>query len=359
MKIFTLLLLLISGSVIAQTYSGPESIEFDYANNRYLISNTTSKVIIARDAAGVKTNFLTGFSNGPYGLEIVGNTLFACDGARVKGYDLTTKAQVMNLNLNASFLNGITHDNSGNLYVTDYTAKKIYRINIAAQTFNLYVTGLAKSPNGIIYDAANSRLVFVNWGTNAPISAINMSDSTVSTLATTTLGNCDGIATDGNGKFYVAAWSTNSVHLFTNNFVGAPTNVWSGLNSPADIFYNTVTDTLACPNSGNSTVVFKYFGTTVGVKENVSDNFNLNVFPNPTSNELNVNFNYSTVTKIELLIVDMLGKESKLVYTGNTIIGNNNIKIDLQNNNLANGSYKLLMKENGKVVGEKGVVVSR
>ncbi len=105
--------------------------------------------------------------------------------------------------------------------------------------------------------------------------------------------------------------------------------------------------------------MFKYFGTTVGVKENTSSNFNLNVFPNPTSNELNVNFNYSTVTKIELLIVDMLGKESNLVYTGNTIIGNNNVKIDLQNNNLANGSYKLLMKANGKIVGEKGIIVNK
>jgi hypothetical protein len=39
--------LLLSQTIFGQSYSGAESVEFDYANNRYLVSNTSSKKIIA------------------------------------------------------------------------------------------------------------------------------------------------------------------------------------------------------------------------------------------------------------------------------------------------------------------------
>ena len=344
-KIYLFFLLLISfENLKSQNYSGPESVEFDYANNRYLISNTTSKTIIARDAAGNRTTFLSGFTSGPHGLEIVGNTLYACDGSRVKGYNLTTKAQVMNINLGATFLNGITHDNNGNLYVTDFSAKKIYRINHNAQTFNLYVTGLTKSPNGIIFDQPNNRLVFVNWGTNAPVNAINMADSSVSTLTTTTLGNCDGIATDGNGKFYVSAWSTNSVHLFTGNFTTAPVNVWSGLSNPADIFYNVVSDTLACPNAGNNTVVFKYFGTTVMTKE-INKKTSIHVFPNPSNGILNIS-NPEQIEIENISLYDVTGKE---IFNWQTA-SMQNFTFDISTMNLKNGVYFIKALHRDKII---------
>lgn len=147
----------------AQTYSGPESAEFDYANDRWLIANTTSHQVLARNSAGVLTVFATGLVSGPYGIEIVGDALYCCSGASVKGYSLATGANVFNLNVGATFLNGMTHDNSGNLYATDFSAKKIFKINIATQAFSAVASSLVQSPNGIIFDEANNRCVFVNW----------------------------------------------------------------------------------------------------------------------------------------------------------------------------------------------------
>ena len=73
-RIFTLAFLLLSSQLShAQNYSGPESVEFDYARNRYLISNTSSHQIIALQN-GVKTIFATLTGTGPHGLEIVGDT---------------------------------------------------------------------------------------------------------------------------------------------------------------------------------------------------------------------------------------------------------------------------------------------
>jgi hypothetical protein len=42
-------------------------------------------------------------------------------------------------------------------------------------TDSIIASGLVKTPNGIVYDAANNRCVYVTWGSNAPINAIDLS----------------------------------------------------------------------------------------------------------------------------------------------------------------------------------------
>lgn len=256
-KLYTLLTaLLFAQCVFSQSLNGPESIEFDLYHNRYLISNSDNGQILARDMQGNLTVFASGISPNPYGLEILGNVLYANCGGRIKGFDLETGTQVFDLNLGATFLNGITTDGLFNLFVTDFSAKTIYRVRPASNAYNLMAQNLVQSPNGIEYDAANNRLVFVNWGANAPIKAFNLADSTVTTIATTTLGSCDGICWNGLDSWYITAWSGNRLVKYDRNFAEAPVTILSGLNSPADIDYNFRGDTIAIPNSGNNTLRF-------------------------------------------------------------------------------------------------------
>lgn len=209
--------------------------------------------------------FATGMTSGPYGIEILGNTLFCCyGGGKVRGYDLTTGTQVFDKNLGGTFLNGITSDGDKNLFITDFSGKKIYRLNVQTQTSNVMVSGLVKSPNGIIYEGSNNRCVFVNWGTAAPIMSMSTVDSSVTTLANTSFANMDGIAKDGLGNYFVSVWGNSSIQKF-NSSMQAPATVASSLSSPADIYYNTITDTLAVPNSGTANnVVFFGFGGPSG-----------------------------------------------------------------------------------------------
>jgi hypothetical protein len=264
--LFTLFIILGGISWLnAQTLNGPESIEHDAAHNRYLISNSDNGQILARAANGSLSVFKSGINPSPYGLEILGNTIYACCGGFIKGYDLETGNLVFNLNLGATFLNGITTDGISNLFATDFTAKKIYRIKPASNSFNVMASNLVQSPNGICYDQANNRLVFVNWGSNAPIKSLSLSDSLVLTLATTNLGSCDGIVWNGLDTWYVTAWTGQKVMKFDANFSAAPILVANGLNSPADIDYNIDGDTLAIPNSGNNTLTFIGFPPIVNV----------------------------------------------------------------------------------------------
>jgi hypothetical protein len=250
-----------TSSIYSQSYNGPESVEWDASNNRWLISNTTSHAILARTHSGTLTNFVasTGTSNGPHGIEIFGNVVYACCGGMIKGYDLTSGSQVFTMNLGATFLNGLTTDGDSVLYTTDFSAKKIFRVNPTTNKFYTICAATVSTPNGIVYDGANNRCIFVNWGSSAPVKAIDLNPPyTVSTLTTTSLGNCDGITVDHLGYYYVTPWSQQRMYRFTNNFVGAPVQMSSWvLNNPADIDCKfDVIDTVGVPNAGNNTATF-------------------------------------------------------------------------------------------------------
>jgi hypothetical protein len=256
-KALLIIFLGISAISSAQVLNGPESIEWDEANSRWLIGNKGNGTILARSEAGTLSNFVTGIPSGPYGIEILGSVLYACEGGFIRGYDLASGSNVFTLNLNGTFLNGLTSDGFGNLYATDFSAKKIFKVDVNAVTFSTLASGLAKTPNGIIYDGENDRCLYVTWGTNAPINAINLTTNAISTVLATTLSNCDGITRDSCGNYYVSSWGNNKLNKFDKSLTGTFTALSGTLSSPADIDtkFGTITDVIGNTN-GNNTLTF-------------------------------------------------------------------------------------------------------
>lgn len=263
-SIICLPLLFLSYSLFSQSYNKPESVDFDSNTGLYYISNSGEGSILSYHPASDNLDFfVTGLEVGPHGLEVVGNELFICSGSRLLAFDLTTQEQTLDLNLNADFANGITHKGN-DVFVTDFIGKDIYRYNVASGTANIYIENFNHTPNGIFYDHLEDRLLMVCWDSNAPIYEINLSDSSSSIITTTSLSNCDGITMDNNGDFYVSAWSNNAINKFNSDFSGSSTVVVPAMSSPADIYYNIDSDTLAIPNSStnSSSVVFVDFSTS-------------------------------------------------------------------------------------------------
>ena len=309
--LITVTLAMLFNLVEAQTLSGPESIEFDPNDGKYFVGNNTSGTIVKLSPNGTLQNFATGVSSGPHGLELVADTLYVCDGANLKMLNRTTGTTIASVSMGATFLNGITHKDN-NLYITDFSAKKIYRFNILNRQFNIFASTInAKTPNGIIYDDINDRLVYCCWGTNAPVHAISFADSVVTQIATTTLGNCDGITMNCSGDFYIASWSPNRVTKLTHTFTSPTTFMSTGISSPADIYYNRMQDSLYVPNSGNSTV--KKAGDlscTVSLMESFNNQNTPVLFPNPTTDKINFK-KEEIVDGFECIVYDLQGKEIK------------------------------------------------
>jgi sugar lactone lactonase YvrE len=302
---------LISVNLHAQSLSGVESVEYDPLNNRYLASSdNTSIVAIAPDGT------LSYFGNGltaDYGMEVAGNTLFAVAGTRIKGYDLTTATQVMDLNITgALFLNGLASDGADRLWVSDFNGYDIYEVNISDlqnPTYQMVADqtdlGTTNKPNGLVHDAANNRVLFVNWGSNAPIKALDLGTYAVSTIiANTVLENIDGIDRDNEGRWYVASWSPARITRYSNDFSTSEIITVTGINSPADICYATQTDTLAIPG-GNQVLFIGFESSVVGVgNDGTLQPFNVHyVHGAPV-----VRFELNAPQTVDLTLHDMSGR---------------------------------------------------
>ena len=337
-------LILLSLNGLAQTYSSPESLEFDFANDRWLISNKSANNILARSSAtGVLSIFATGISS-PHGIEIANDTVYVCSGGNLVAYELSTGANVFSMSLGATYLNGITHD-STYLYITDFSAKNIYRFNMQTRAYSIFVPGVSKTPNGIIYDQANGRCVFVTWGSNAPIMAFDVTSGAVTSLTPTSLSNCDGVAIDGSGDFYVSSWGLNGISKFDHAFLSPPTTVVTGLTSPADIFYNILSDTLGVANSGSlSNTSYHFLGTSTSIGEKVIDNLEFSLNPNPVRKSAEISFVLSKPDVVQTSIFNLNGQLIQMFPAEEKSAGMQ--KLQFGRENLSEGFY--FLKISGK-----------
>jgi sugar lactone lactonase YvrE len=261
MRTTIIFVLTLISNLSAQSLSGPESLEFDSTGNRYLISNKTAGQILARDAGGTLSVF-TDDPVSPAGMEIMNNVVYVADGGSIRGYRLSDAVRVVNFAIpGASFLNGLANNGSNKLWASDFTTKKLHEIDVTdplnvTQTTLVPATG--NTPNGVLWDAVNNRLLVVSWGSNASIFAYRFSDQNYAALINTTFGNMDGIAVDCQGRTYVSSWSpASTIKRFdapltassvASNFVSA------GLSNPADITFNSNSGDIAAPNAGSNVI---------------------------------------------------------------------------------------------------------
>lgn len=309
---FITVLFITINSCFAQL-SSPESVDFHHSTNTYFVASTSNSRILKINP---QTSATTLFANvtSPYGIEVAGDTLFVCTSGTVKGFDVNTGAQVFNLNLSGSFLNGITHDNAGNLYVTDFSAKKIFKITRGTTpAFTTLVANTTDTPNGIIYDAMNNRLLYVTWGTNAKIKAINLDGTPLPNVLNSTNSNIDGIALDNQNNIFISMWGGQKVLQYNPSATTILTTINTGIGNPADIYYNKYSDTLAIPNTSLNTVKFVGFTPNTTGVESPSD-VEINVYPNPFTDFIKIVF-FESKNETSCKV---LNSQGKIIYESST-----------------------------------------
>jgi sugar lactone lactonase YvrE len=225
----------------------PESIAFDSLYNRYLLSNYNTGSIVQIDSAG-NQDYLVFQENAIQGLEIVGNAVYVGCGSSVKGFDLATGDSVMDVVIpGVQNLNDVTSDTSGNLYASDVYGHAIYKIRLSDHVYSTFATGGILNPNGIYFDAETNRLLVCSFRFHSPIQAIDLSDSSVTTVTTTSISNCDGITRDNSGNYYVSSWTTLTIYRFDPTFTNPPEVFYTSNGGAADIACNRRDNILAIP----------------------------------------------------------------------------------------------------------------
>lgn len=305
---FTFLFLLFPIMTFAQVFKG-ESVEYDATGQRFLTSDDGTS-IVQRAADGTVSYFGTGLK-AKYGMEIMQGHLFAISGATVYAYDLISATQVAAIPVaGASFLNGLASDGESLLWATDFGSGKIYQIDVAdlgQPVVTTIVPTYGGTPNGLVHDAANNRLVVASWGPNARIKAVDLATNAVSTLLTTNIANIDGIDMDGQGNFYIASWSPDQILRYTPNFSESSIITVPGLNNPADICYATAIDTLAIPNTAGNNILFVGFAPVTDTQNTIDETVELTISPNPVTATSQLIFTSKVSGKLSCSIYNAAG----------------------------------------------------
>ncbi len=290
----------------------PESVVYDSVYHRYLVSNCGNGSIVEIDSLGQQSYFNTELTVS-VGMHIVGDTLFVSsdegDFSGIVGFLLSTGEMVFYVDIvEKQLLNDITSDLAGNLYVTDSDANRIYKVRINDMTYTTFVSSGLGCPNGIMYDKQNDRLLVLSCGLpNRPILAVNMQDSTVSTVVNTGTNANDGITADDIGNTYFSSWSTGKVYRFDESFSYPLEVVSSGHSGPADIFFENQSNIIAVPNTMSNTVDFIPI-TFTGQNEINNNNIEINrLFPNPFTDQINLNFYLPEKARTKIFVYDILG----------------------------------------------------
>lgn len=240
-------------------FSGPEAVRYDPSQDLYFVSNFSGGGN-DRDANGfiskVTTDgeiedleFMTGTEghplHAPRGMYITGDTLWAADIDGVHGFHRVSGEQVRFIDfssLEPGFLNDIAADASGNLYVTDTGASRLYQVE--GNNITIVADSLPHAPNGVTYDSSGNRLVLAPWGGEMEFYAWNPAEASLELFDQATGGgNFDGIEFY-EGRLLAASQIDSSLHVIQN---GNDSILITMPGRPADIGLDTRRNQVAVP----------------------------------------------------------------------------------------------------------------
>ena len=250
-----LFLVILSTTLTAQNLlNEPEGVVFDSVNNRYLVSNwRDAGSIIQIDDQGNQTYFFQGLGNCA-NMYILDTILYVCvTNNTLVGLSLDDPEPeiVSYLPIATSGLHDIAYDYDGYFYATDWSGGRILKIDIAAQTYSVFIDHDLTSPCGILMDTAKNRLLVCSFGGNPYVQEVDIATGTVSNIVNTGWGNLDDIVMDKDRNFYVSSWtgSVTSAHRFDSTFSLPPDLINTGYGILIDLCYNERDKVIAISNS--------------------------------------------------------------------------------------------------------------
>jgi len=228
----------------------PESALFDAANKRIIVSNIVGNPgeadgngylsVLSPDGKTVTQHWTDGM-DAPKGSAISGGKLYVADITKVRVVDLANGKLVSTIDVpGAVFLNDVTSDSSGKIYVTDMLADAIYRID--GDKPELFVKdALLASPNGVVADG--DRLIVASWGkgikpdfsTAEPggLLSVDLASKAISPLpGAQNFADLDGVVAIGD-SIYATAYMTGTLYRYSQG--GAPEAVATFKPGSADI----------------------------------------------------------------------------------------------------------------------------
>ncbi len=351
-----MLLFILSFTIKGQNYlSGAESVAYDAEHDRYLVSSYYNGKIVSVDTSGEQTPFIEGLGR-CLGNVLHNEVLYVSCGSKVRGISTDSAKIVFDISIpNTTNLDGMTVDSSGYLYVIETIAGRLYKIDLQTEESTMFVPyGLGDSPQDLIFDKKNNRILCCSWSYNSPVKAVDLADGRTYTAFTTSTGYFDGITMDDEGNIYLASHVGNGgVYMKDKSLQNPEILIAEGMSEPAGLDYDPVNNLLAVPAFSGNKVHFIYLDQITSVEENgiLPESIELhNNFPNPFNPGTNISFTLNAADAVKLNIYDINGRLVKKLVSGELNGGFHRFYWDGTNelnNQVSSGVYIFTLETNG------------
>lgn len=236
----------------------PESVFYDQSKKVLYVANIDGAPD-GKDGAGFiskvglngkieNLKWVTGL-DAPKGLGVFGANLYVADISRVVVIAIATGKITSKIEIEgAKFLNDITIDKKGTVYVSDTGTGKIHVLkNNKAELY--FESGEFKGINGLLALSNELYIVDFGTGTNYKLSA----DKKLVKFATTSEG-ADGVVPVGDGSFLVSNWNGEVYHVSAKGESTKLLDTKDQKISAADIEFDAKSKTLYIPTFFSNTV---------------------------------------------------------------------------------------------------------
>lgn len=240
---------------VAKNLPVPESVLYDASSNLLYVSlidgvgnvkdGKGGIAVLNTDGTVRSEDWVTGL-NAPKGLARFKDKLYVADLTAVVTIDIKTGKIVHKLEIEgAVFLNDLTVDKKGSLYVSDTRTNKVYRIK--NDKYSLYLDNVS-SANGLkwiknnLYILANTELWKVDVNKKIDVIAKGFEKSG------------DGLEQLRNGDFLVTCWAGLVYYVKPDGRITKMQDVVGSMNT-ADLGYNERENIIYIPTFNSNTVI--------------------------------------------------------------------------------------------------------
>lgn len=207
--------------------AAPESVAFDRAGNVLYVSVQAGAVPgdgsiakLSLEGKLLDAGYVVGL-NDPKGIALGNGKLYVANGTELVEVDLPSGAILKRYtDARIKFLNDVTLDGEGNVYVAEMFESAIYRLD-RNQVFAEWVKSAElENPNGLL--AVGDELFIAGWGNftdGKPLGAppgrflkINLKSKKITRVTAEPLGNLDGLQVNDRDSFVLSDWKAGEIY---------------------------------------------------------------------------------------------------------------------------------------------------